>query len=123
MNLGRASQSAFKHSSSEETSSPLIRTASDVFGPKGDKKSGCQEEWLAHCDSCQVGSQFTSDRNNCFDNLFENPQAIFCTGMDLFISFKIVSHTRTLSCRALVSISKTVDFNLSSQASLYLQSI
>ena len=39
LKLGRASQSAFKHWSSEETAaSRLIRTASDVFGPRGDEK-------------------------------------------------------------------------------------
>ena len=75
--LGRASQSAFKHWSSEETAaSRLIRTASDVFGPRGDEKNGCREEWLAHCDSCQVKSQFSSYRSNRFNNLFENSQAI-----------------------------------------------
>ena len=45
--LGRDNHGVFKNWSSDETSSSrLIRTASDVFGPRGDEKNGCREEWL-----------------------------------------------------------------------------
>ncbi|GFR74711.1 hypothetical protein ElyMa_000436500 [Elysia marginata] len=75
--LGRGSHGTFKHWNDDETSaSRLIRTASDVFGPRGDEKSGCREEWLAFCDTFSIKSIYTSYRSNRFNNLFENSVAL-----------------------------------------------
>ena len=46
--LGRDGQAMFKGWEYDETSTfRLLITAADVFGPRGDEKSGSREEWLA----------------------------------------------------------------------------
>ncbi|GFO41302.1 hypothetical protein PoB_006780700 [Plakobranchus ocellatus] len=61
----------------------LIRTASEVLGPRGDEKSGCREEWLAFCSSRGLESLFTSYRCNRFNNLFQNASALLCHKQDI----------------------------------------
>ena len=76
--LGRDKSSTFSHfaSSGETAAFRVIRTTSDVLGPRGDEKNGCREDWLAYCDTHEIKSQFTTYRSNRFNNIFENAVAI-----------------------------------------------
>ena len=68
--LGRDTHSKhnlFSHST-ECATSRLIRTASDLTGPRGDENSGCREEWLAFCEELDIKSRMTSDRSNRFNS-------------------------------------------------------
>ena len=50
--LGRDKIAAFfrfKNSAKDAAACRLIRLACDIFGPRGDEKSGCGNEWLAYC--------------------------------------------------------------------------
>ena len=51
----------------------LIRTAAEVFGPRGDEKSGCRYEWIEYVQGLtDIKSRFCSHRSNHFNNVFEN---------------------------------------------------
>ncbi|KAK3770798.1 hypothetical protein RRG08_036400 [Elysia crispata] len=69
--LGRDKSNTFSHfaSSGETAAFRVIRTTSDVFGPRGDEKNGCREDWLAYCDTHEIKSQFTTYRSNRFNNI------------------------------------------------------
>ena len=76
--LGRDTHSKhnlFSHST-ECATSRLIRTASDLTGPRGDEKSGCREEWLAFCEELDIKSRMTSDRSNRFNSYFKGAAAV-----------------------------------------------
>ena len=47
---------------SEAATSRVIRTASDLTGPRGDEKNGCRQDWLAFCDEADKESKMTSYR-------------------------------------------------------------
>ena len=76
--LGRDRDEKFdSFSNSSETSTfRLIRLATEVFGPRGDEKSGCRREWVAYLESLGKKSKFTCFRSNRFNNTFENASAI-----------------------------------------------
>lgn len=76
--LGRDQDEKFDSfsNSSETATFRLIRLAAEVFGPRGDEKSGCRREWVAYLDSIGKKSKFTSFRSNRFNNTFENASAI-----------------------------------------------
>ena len=95
LKLGRDNEPMFKNWNSDEASAfRLLRTAADVLGPRGDEKSGCREEWLAHCDIKKVKSQFSSYRSNRFNNIFENAVALLFHYEDCFSFISDwVSHT------------------------------
>ena len=40
----------------------------DIFGPRGDEKSGCRDGWVAHCTAQNTPSIFQSFGSNCFNN-------------------------------------------------------
>ena len=68
--LGRDQQARFRFFKSKESATfRLIRTASDVTGPRGDQKMGCRMERLAYCEEKEVRSRMTSYCSNRF-NLF-----------------------------------------------------
>ncbi|KAK3784188.1 hypothetical protein RRG08_001496 [Elysia crispata] len=54
----------------------VIRAAADIFGQRGDEKSGCRNQWLVFLDSIGVRSKFTSYRANRFNCLFQNAFAL-----------------------------------------------
>ena len=55
----------------------LIRTAAEVFGPRGDEKSGCRSEWIEYVQGLtDIKSRFFSHRSNSFNNVFENASAL-----------------------------------------------
>ena len=64
----------------------VIRAAADIFGPRGDEKSGCRNQWLVFLDSIGVRSKFTSYRANRFNCLFQNAFAL-CFHRDHVIKF------------------------------------
>ena len=69
--LGRDQQPCFARFSKTETAtSRLIRTASDICGPRGDDKNGCRAEWEAFCKEHGKKSYFTSYRSNRFNCCF-----------------------------------------------------
>ena len=72
----------------------VIRAAADIFGPRGDEKSGCRNQWLVFLDSIGVRSKFTSYRANRFNCLFKNAFAL-CFHRDHVIKFleDLVSHS------------------------------
>ena len=94
--LGRdEDQGAFARfaNSTESSVFRLLRTAADVFGPRGDDKSGCRAEWLSYLEGLQVKSRFCSFRTNRFNNIFENASAVIFHRLHI-ISFleTFVSH-------------------------------
>ena len=60
-----------------------IRTASEVFGPSCDEKSGSRQNWLALCSSKGKKSMFTSYRSNRFNCLFQNATAFLYHRQDI----------------------------------------
>jgi hypothetical protein len=72
--------SRFKHNS-EPSAIRLIRTSSEVFGPRGDEKNSARQQWLA---------KIINYRGNRFNNLFTGAVATLYhsedTGMIDFIS-------------------------------------
>ena len=94
--LGRDRDEKFdSFSNSSETSTfRLIRFATEVFGPRGDEKSGCRREWVAYLESLGKKSKFTCFRSNRFNNTFENASAIIHHKDDM-VSFltDYVSHS------------------------------
>lgn len=64
--LGRDQLPRFRmfSSTTENATSRLIRTASDLVGPRGDSKNGCREDWLAFCEEEDKVSFMTSYRSN-----------------------------------------------------------
>lgn len=75
--LGRDAESKFKMDHSSETAAlRLIRTASDVLGPRRDEKSGCRADWQAYCEEDDVKSYMTIFRSNRLNNFFEGVAAI-----------------------------------------------
>ncbi|KAI0223811.1 hypothetical protein LSAT2_025070, partial [Lamellibrachia satsuma] len=94
--LGRDADSKFRlYRSSEAASSRLIRTASDVLGPRGDEKSGCCAEWQAFCEEEGMKSHMTSYRGNRFNSFFEGAAAIVHheEHIKTFFSQGFLSHT------------------------------
>lgn len=69
--------------SSEAATSRLIRTASDLVGPRGDEKNGCRQDWLAFCEEEGIKSRMTSYRSNRFNCYFEGAAAIVHHHADL----------------------------------------
>ncbi|GFR67967.1 hypothetical protein ElyMa_005596700 [Elysia marginata] len=80
--------------------------ATEVFGPRGDEKSGCRQEWLAYCDTKEIISKFTSFRGNRFNNVFENAEAVIHHKQHIkdFLSNYATSKNKKLS-----SIEKDID--------------
>ena len=61
--LGRNNSTKFKNwHSSESHSARYVRTASDVLGPRGDQKNGCQGYWHAYLSINNQKSNITSFR-------------------------------------------------------------
>ena len=94
--LGRDAEKKFKlYHSSETAASCLIRTASDVLGPRGDEKSSCWADWQAYCEEEDVKSYMTSFRSNHFNNFLEGAAAIVHRAEDMktFFSQGFLSHS------------------------------
>ena len=76
--LGRNNNAKFKNwHSSESHSARYVRTASDVLGPRGDQKNGCQSYWNAYLSRNDQRSSVTSFRSNRFNNFFEGSRGLF----------------------------------------------
>ena len=78
--LGRNSSAKFSHfgGGGESGTGRYIRTASDVFGPRGDEKNGCRSDWIAFCVGVQhVKSRVSSFRMNRFNNFFACAAALY----------------------------------------------
>ena len=100
--------------SSEAASSRLIRTASDVLGPRGDEKSGCCAEWQAFCEEEGMKSHMTSYRGNRFNSFFEGAVAIvhheehiktfFCQGFLSHTNLKLQSVEADINDPRLVAL-------------------
>ncbi|XP_012946168.1 uncharacterized protein LOC101863077 [Aplysia californica] len=76
--LGRDASDRFSRlaNSTETPALRVVRAAADVFGPRGDEKNGCRNEWLVCLESIKIKSKFTSYRNNRFNNVFDNSSAL-----------------------------------------------
>ena len=66
----------FRNTAKDAAACCLIRLACDIFGPHGDEKSGCRDEWLAYCTAQNTPSVFQSFRSNRFSNFFESTALI-----------------------------------------------
>ena len=80
----------------------LIRTASEVVGPRGDERSGCREESLAFCSLKGVKSLFSSYRSNRFNNFFQNASALLLLRKILSFSSESMYLTQILSFNQLL---------------------
>lgn len=76
--LGRNNSAKFKNwHGSESNAARYVRTASDVLGPRGDQKNGCQAHWNAYLSKDNHKSYVTSFRSNRFNNLFQGSRGLF----------------------------------------------
>jgi aubergine-like protein len=64
----------FKRNARDAAACRLIRLACDIFGPRGDEKSGCRDSWLAYLD--KEASVFLSFKSNRFNNFFHGAAAV-----------------------------------------------
>ena len=63
--LGRDKEGKFQRfKKTENATSQLIRTTSDITGPRGDDKNGCRAEWMGYCEEVAKESFMTSYRSN-----------------------------------------------------------
>ena len=71
--LGRDALPKFNHfkSACETATSRVIRTASDIFRPRGDEKNGCRAEWQGFCEINGRKSTVPCYRSNRFNCYFE----------------------------------------------------
>ena len=76
--LGRDRLNTFRNwsSSGESAVARLIRTGSDVLGPRGDDKSSCRDSWEAYCSLKGINSYIKSYRSNRFNNYFEGAASL-----------------------------------------------
>ena len=76
--LGRDASGKFSSfaSSSETSTSRLIRTGCDILGPRGDEKNGCRDSWEAFCSLQDVSSHIASFKGNRFNNYFQAATAL-----------------------------------------------
>ena len=82
--LGRDKDPRFaRFNKAESAAARLIRTASDICGPRGDDKNGCRAEWLAYCHENGRKSLLTSYRSNRFNCFFQGAAAILFHREDL----------------------------------------
>ena len=87
--LGRDKIAAFfrfKNSAKDAAACRLIRLACDIFGPCGDEKSGCGDEWLAYCTAQDKPSVFQSFRSKQCNNFFKGAAAVI-HNKDMIIDF------------------------------------
>ena len=94
--LGRDKLTKFQRfKKTENATSRLIRTASDILGPRGDEKNGCRAEWLGFCEEARKKSCMTSYRSNRFNSYFLGAAAIIYHLDDIrsFLSKGYLSHS------------------------------
>ena len=97
--LGRDNDPHMKHlfqNSSEVAALRVVRAAAEIFGPRGDEKNGCRNEWLVYVKQNNEKSRFTSYRSNRFNNIFDNSSALLYH-RDMILKFlkDMVSHENT----------------------------
>lgn len=93
----------------EQASLALIRCAADVFGPRGDEKNGCRQEWLSYCELKNISSSFSNFRSNRFNNIFENACALIIHKdniLDFLQNFSTIKNKKLSSVQDAVQNSK-----------------
>lgn len=100
----------------QQSSMALIRCAADLFGPRGDKKHGSRQQWLAYCSKNKLKSLFCSFRSNRFNNVFENACALIAHKdhivdfVDNFCSHSRVTRSSSVSKMLLLTKSFLLSF-------------
>ena len=95
--LGRDALPKFNHfkSACETATSRVIRTACDIFGPRGDEKNGCRAEWQGFCEINGRKSTVPCYRSNRFNCYFEGAASLIHHRQDMmgFFSKGSASHS------------------------------
>ena len=91
----KLSQDHLELKSAENASSRLIRTVSDICGPRGDDKNGCRADWLAFCEENGKKSLLTSYSSNRFKSFFLSAAAVIHHTEDLrsFLTEGFLGHS------------------------------
>ncbi|CAC5415481.1 unnamed protein product [Mytilus coruscus] len=67
---------SYQNNNSEPAAIRLIRTASEILGPRGDEKNGVRQQWLAFMHDKKKSSKIINYGGNRFNNLFTSAVSI-----------------------------------------------